>query len=167
MQRLDADVILSVVLPIASAAEIEWSISAPRPPTVAAPISAPPSVRIPARNSSAWRPRPFSPPDARSPALSMRFRLCSPLWPTETSSALTCPPPSTARRMAYVFVRRAIVQPAYRDLVLARAGAVSGLGIRIRRPVSRLLRTYGRPTCTVKTSHGAGLDVAARVLADG
>jgi hypothetical protein len=23
-----------------------------------------------------------------------------PLWPTETSSALTCPPPSTARRMA-------------------------------------------------------------------
>jgi hypothetical protein len=30
----------------------------------------------------------------------MRFRLCSPLWPTETSSALTWPPPSTARRIA-------------------------------------------------------------------
>ena len=42
----------------------------------------------------------LSPPEARSPALSMRFRLCSPLWPTETSSALTCPPPSTARRIA-------------------------------------------------------------------
>ena len=26
--------------------------------------------------------------------------LCSPLWPTKTSSALTCPPPSTASRMA-------------------------------------------------------------------
>ena len=64
------------------------------------PISAPPSVRMPVRSSSAWRPRPFSPPEARSPALSMRFRLCSPLWPTETSSALTWPPPSTARRMA-------------------------------------------------------------------
>jgi hypothetical protein len=44
--------------------------------------------------------QPFSPPEARSPALSMRFRLCSPLWPTDTSSALTWPPPSTARRMA-------------------------------------------------------------------
>ena len=44
---------------------------------------------MPARSSSAWRPSPFSPPEARSPALSMRFRLCSPLWPTETSSALT------------------------------------------------------------------------------
>jgi hypothetical protein len=30
----------------------------------------------------------------------MRFRLCSPLWPTETNSALTCPPPSTAKRIA-------------------------------------------------------------------
>jgi hypothetical protein len=38
------------------------------------------------------------PLDALSPALSMRFRLCSPLWPT--SSASTWPPPSTARRMA-------------------------------------------------------------------
>jgi len=92
--------ILSAVLPMASAAEIERSISAPSPPTVAAPISAPPSVRMPVRSSSAWRPRPLSPPEARSPALSMRFRLCSPLWPTETSSALTWPPPSTARRIA-------------------------------------------------------------------
>ena len=33
-------------------------------------------------------------------AVSMRFRLCSPLWPTEISSALTWPPPSTARRIA-------------------------------------------------------------------
>jgi hypothetical protein len=39
-------------------------------------------------------------PEARSPSVSMRFRLCSPLWPTETSSALTCPPPSTAKRIA-------------------------------------------------------------------
>ena len=62
--------------------------------------SAPPRVRMPVRSSSAWRPRPFSPPEARSPAVSMRFRLCSPLWPTETSSALTWPPPSTARRIA-------------------------------------------------------------------
>ena len=100
LQRLDADPILSAVLPIASAAEIERSISAASPPTVAAPASAPPSVRMPVRSSSAWRPRPFSPPEARSPALSMRFRLCSPLWPTETSSALTWPPPSTARRIA-------------------------------------------------------------------
>jgi hypothetical protein len=38
---------------MASAAEIERSISAPRPPTVAAPISAPPSVRMPVRSSSA------------------------------------------------------------------------------------------------------------------
>jgi hypothetical protein len=60
------------------------------------------------------------------------------------SSAFTWPPPSTARRMAYVCVRRAMVQPAYRDLVLARAGAVSGLGIRIRRPMSCSFRTYGR-----------------------
>ena len=34
----------------------QGSISAPRPPTVAAPISAPPSVRMPVRSSSAWRP---------------------------------------------------------------------------------------------------------------
>jgi hypothetical protein len=47
--------------------------------TVAAPISAPPSVRMPVRSSSAWRPTPFSPSDARSFAVSMRFRLCSPL----------------------------------------------------------------------------------------
>jgi hypothetical protein len=45
--------------------------------------------------------------EARAPALSMRFRVCSPLWPTDTSSALTWPPPSTARRIC---VRRAIVQ---------------------------------------------------------
>jgi hypothetical protein len=32
-----------------------------------------------ASHGSAWRPRPFSPPEALSPALSMRFRLCSPL----------------------------------------------------------------------------------------
>src|ERR671919_1598819 len=61
MQRLDADVILSVVLPIAAAAEIERSISAPRPPTVAAPTSAPPSVRMPVRSSSAWRPETLEP----------------------------------------------------------------------------------------------------------
>jgi hypothetical protein len=35
------------------------------------PISAPPSVRMPVRSSSAWRPGPFSPPDARSPAVSI------------------------------------------------------------------------------------------------
>ena len=34
------------------------------------------------------------------PAVSIRFRLCSPLWPTVTSSALTWPPPWTAKRMA-------------------------------------------------------------------
>ena len=35
--------------------------------------------------------QPLQPLDARSPAVPMRFRLCSPpLWPTETSSALTC-----------------------------------------------------------------------------
>ena len=62
--------------------------------------SAPPSVRMPVRSNSAWRPRPFNPPEARSPAFSIRFRLCSPLWPTEPSSALTWPPPSTARRIA-------------------------------------------------------------------
>jgi hypothetical protein len=55
------------------------------------------------------------PPEALPPALSMRFRLCSPLWPTETSSALTWPPPSTARRTAYVCVRRAIGQSTRRD----------------------------------------------------
>jgi hypothetical protein len=38
---------------------------------------------MPVRSSSAWRPSPLSPPEALSPALSMRFRLCSPLWPTE------------------------------------------------------------------------------------
>jgi hypothetical protein len=32
----------------------------------------------------------------------MRFRLCSPLWPTATSSALTYPPPSTVRRIACI-----------------------------------------------------------------
>ena len=63
--------------------------------------------------AAAWQPSPFSPPEARSPALSMRFRLCSPLWPTETSSALTCPPPST-RRMTYVYVRGGMVQLADR-----------------------------------------------------
>jgi len=47
LQRLDPTPILSAVLPIASAAEIEQSIDAPRPPTVAAPISAPLSVRMP------------------------------------------------------------------------------------------------------------------------
>jgi hypothetical protein len=45
----------------------------------------------------------------------------SPLWPTETSSALTCPPPSTARRMAYVCVRRAMLQRSL-DGGCARAG---------------------------------------------
>jgi hypothetical protein len=67
---------------------------------VATPASAPPRVRMPVRSSSAWRPRSFSPPEALPPAVSMRFRLCSPLWPTVTSSALTWPPPSTASRMA-------------------------------------------------------------------
>jgi hypothetical protein len=38
--------------------------------------------------------------EARSPALSMRFRLCSSLRQTATSSALTWSPPSTARWMA-------------------------------------------------------------------
>ena len=66
--------ILSAVLPIASAAEMERSTRAARPPTVVTPISAPPSVRMPVRSSSAWRPRPFSPPEARSPALSIRVR---------------------------------------------------------------------------------------------
>jgi hypothetical protein len=55
-------------------------ISAPRPPTVAAPTSAPPRVRMPVRSSSAWRPSPFSPPNARSPAVSMRFSVCLPLF---------------------------------------------------------------------------------------
>jgi tail tape-measure protein len=100
--------ILSAVLPIASAAEIDLFTSAARPPTVVTPASAPPSVRMPARSSSAWRPMSLSPPEALPPAVSMRFRLCSPLPPTETSSAFTWPPPSTASRIAYVCVRRAI-----------------------------------------------------------
>ena len=33
----------------------------------------------------------------RRPRSSMRSRLCSPLWPTETGSALTWPPPSTCQ----------------------------------------------------------------------
>ena len=61
--------ILSAVLPIASAALMEQSTRAARPPTVAdACASAPPRLRMPVRSSSAWRPSPFSPPDARSPA---------------------------------------------------------------------------------------------------
>jgi hypothetical protein len=71
--------ILSAVLPIASAAEIERSTSAPRPPTVAVPIRAPPSVRIPVRSSSAWRPSPFSPPEARARALDALQALLSAL----------------------------------------------------------------------------------------
>jgi hypothetical protein len=35
------------------------------------------------------------------------------LWPTATSSALTWPPPSTARRIAWVVVRRAMGQFAW------------------------------------------------------
>jgi hypothetical protein len=74
---------LSAVLPIASAAEIEQSIDAPRPPTVAAPISAPLSVRGPACSSSAWRPRALSPPEARSPAPRDGWRRCECVvaWP--------------------------------------------------------------------------------------
>jgi hypothetical protein len=45
--------IMLAVSPIASAAEIERSTSAARPPTVAIPASAPPSVRMPVRSSSA------------------------------------------------------------------------------------------------------------------
>jgi hypothetical protein len=42
-------------------------------------IRAPPSARLPVRSSSAWRPGVLSPLEARTPAASMRFRLCSPL----------------------------------------------------------------------------------------
>jgi hypothetical protein len=100
LQGLDADPDLVGSLADRIRSRDERSTSAASPPTVATPASAPPRVRMPVRSSSAWRPSPFSPPEARSPALSMRFRLCSPLWPIETSSALTWPPPSTARRMA-------------------------------------------------------------------
>jgi hypothetical protein len=80
----------------------------------------------------------------------MLFKLSSPLWPTVTSSALTCPPPSTARRMAQPLQRHvqriaaltkhrvidqtllsaeiAVVE-GHTDLIAGRRLAVHGLAI--------------------------------------
>jgi hypothetical protein len=61
--------------------------------------------------------------------------LLAALADAETSSALTWPPPSTARRTAYVCVRRAMIQPMGGDLALATVGEtdfVTGIAVASR-----------------------------------
>jgi hypothetical protein len=87
--------ILSAVLPIASDAETERSTSAARPPTMVTPASAKAGaqqLRLPAealQSAGGALPRGLDALEALLAALA-----------DETSSALTWPPPSTARRMA-------------------------------------------------------------------
>jgi hypothetical protein len=74
---------------------------------------------------------PLSPPEALSPAVSMRLRLCWRLWPTETSSALIWLPPSTASRIACLCAS-AMIQGALDGCASRRrTGHAAASGIRL------------------------------------
>ncbi len=83
-----------------SAAAIDRLMSSAIPPPPAMPATTPPRSRMRLRRPEARSPKVDSPREALSEARSIFLIERSPLVPTETRSALTRLPPSTARRTA-------------------------------------------------------------------